>query len=117
MRVLVCGDRNWTNKLPIIRELGFLSKKIECVIEGEALGADSIARDIAEYVGIPVIKFPANWRKFGKAAGPIRNLQMIQEGKPDLVLAFHPDINTSKGTKNMVHLAKMHNIPVKVFSE
>ena len=47
------------------------------------------------------LAFPAEWKKHGKAAGPIRNRKMLQDGKPDLVLAFPG----GRGTANMVELA------------
>lgn len=52
--------------------------------------------------------FPANWKKFGKAAGPLRNVKMIEEGKPDVVIAFPG----GHGTANMVALAEASGIPV-----
>jgi len=52
--------------------------------------------------------FPADWGKYSKSAGYIRNKQMLAEGKPDLVVAFPG----GKGTANMVKLAKLANIPI-----
>ena len=57
--------------------------------------------------------FSAEWHKHGKAAGPIRNTLMLQQ-KPDLVVAFHDDIDSSKGTANMVKKARKANIEVRV---
>ena len=57
-----------------------------------------------------------NGEKYGKGAGSIRNCQMLNEGNPDLILAFHPDINSSKGTKNMVSQAIKSQIPVMLIS-
>jgi len=74
---------------------------ISCVIEGEAKGADTMAREWAEHSGISVEKYPADWDTYKRAAGPIRNKQMIDEGKPDVVIGFHQDLESSKGTKNM----------------
>ena len=104
MRVLICGDRNWKDGRAIKRELVKL-KSVQCVIEGEASGADTLGRIVAELLDIPVQPFPAQWKVYGMAAGPIRNRQMLAEGKPDLVLAFHPEIEKSRGTKNMVEQA------------
>jgi len=112
-KVLVCGDRNWTNGSLIY---GWLSKAKErgygTVIEGEARGADSLARNIAKELEMEVLPFPADWEKFHKAAGPIRNKQMLDEGKPDLVLAFHDNIDISKGTRDMINQAKRAGIKV-----
>ena len=116
MRVLICGDRNWTNQEMIEDKLAFLISIVYSpldilVIQGEARGADSLARLAAESLNIPVIKFPAQWDLYGRAAGPIRNKQMLEEGKPDMVLAFHDNIQASKGTKYMVMLARKAYIP------
>jgi|ERR1019366_1367921 hypothetical protein len=118
MRVLVCGDRNWNDDDAIRRELNrvladYVGESV-IVIEGEARGADSIGRVVAEDLGIDVKKFPADWEKYGNAAGPIRNQQMLDEGKPTYVLAFHNDITHSKGTADMVLRARKAGIPVKV---
>ena len=115
MRVLFCGDRNWTNYKVICDIMTYF--KPDVVIEGETKGADSLSRDAAEYFGIQVLKFPADWDKYGGAAGPIRNTQMLTEGKPDLVVAFHNDIKNSKGTLNMVNQARKQNIKVFVYTE
>ena len=114
MRVLVCGSRNWASHRAIYDALMKLhvEKKILYVIEGEARGADTIARVSAENLGIPVLRFPADWNKHGKAAGFIRNQQMLDEGKPDLVLAFWDGL--SRGTKNMIELAKKAGVPVEI---
>lgn len=114
-RVLVCGDRNWTNGRLIREHLQVLGAEV--VIEGEASGADSLARKAAEELGLEVVPFPANWKKFGRAAGPIRNQLMLDEGKPTYVLAFHNDIEHSKGTKDMVARARKAHIPVREVKE
>jgi hypothetical protein len=115
MRILFCGDRHWTNYKSICDVMADLNP--DAVIEGEAPGADSLARDAAEYFGIPVLPFHADWGQYGRAAGPIRNKQMLDEGKPDMVVAFHNDIQNSKGTLNMVKQARKQNIKVFVYTE
>ena len=117
-RVLICGDRNWVDIDLILRELSKIQQEVgvEVVIEGEATGADSGGRFAAERLGIPVLKFPALWVKHGRSAGPIRNRQMLNEGKPTLVLAFHPFIENSKGTKDMVEVAIKAGVHVRIFS-
>lgn len=112
-RLLVCGDRYWDDFKAVKREIK--RRMPDLVIEGEADGADSMARLAAEELGIPVQKFPAQWSKFGRAAGPIRNTQMLVEGQPTEVIAFHPNIASSKGTKNMVNQARKRNIPTTVY--
>jgi len=116
-KVLICGSRHWTNR-ELIRAW---VDKLKCwgyttVIEGEAPGADTIARQEAVIAGMHVIPVPANWAKYGRAAGPIRNTEMLSMD-PDLVVAFHEDITKSKGTKNMVQLARYYNVQTIVIDQ
>lgn len=115
MRALVCGDRNWVDLLLIRQTLVKFHPVV--VIEGEARGADKLGRKVAEGLGIPVLPFPANWKLYGKRAGMIRNTQMLDEGKPDIVLAFHNDIANSKGTSNMIMQATNRGIKVILITE
>ena len=115
MRILFCGDRNWTDYKVIADVIGELRPTV--VIEGEAKGADKMAQECAEYHGIEVLAFPAHWERYGAAAGPIRNRQMLDEGKPDMVVAFHNDIQNSKGTLNMVNQALKRGLPVQVYTK
>ncbi len=115
-RVLVTGDRHWEN-WPVIREELFNCAHMRVLIHGDCQsGADRIAREMAPLVceDVEIIAYPADWNHHGLAAGPIRNRRMRDEAKPDFVLAFHSDITKSKGTKNMVFLAREAGIPVKI---
>lgn len=105
LRLLVCGDRNWTDGDFIYDMMVDFSQEVT-IIEGGARGADTLARRAAEYIGLAVIEFPADWNHNGVAAGPIRNRQMLTDGKPDVVWAFHDNIEDSKGTIDMLLLAK-----------
>lgn len=116
MKVLICGDREWTNISMIRRELEKLPKNT-LIIHGAARGADSIADKVARELGFKKpIKYPADWTKYGKGAGPIRNREMLKED-PDLVLAFHNSIENSKGTKDMIEISKERGIKVILFSK
>jgi hypothetical protein len=115
---LICGDRFWNNfqlLFDTVKKL-YAVHVIECIIEGEARGADTMARLADNKLGIKVLPFPAHWDKFGKSAGPIRNRQMITEGKPTLVLAFHDDITKSRGTADMLRVAISVKIPARLFT-
>jgi hypothetical protein len=114
MKVLVCGDRFWTDKDKIRARLAQLPAGT-IILHGAARGADSIAAGIAQSLGFEVRAFPADWNKHGKAAGPIRNREMLNE-KPDLVIAFHPNLAQSKGTKDTVGEAKRRGIPVELIA-
>ncbi|MDE1838136.1 MAG: DUF2493 domain-containing protein [Euryarchaeota archaeon] len=115
MRLLICGSRDWTDGEKILHELATL-QCVDLVIEGEAPGADTLSRRAAEQLGIPVLPFPADWEKHGRAAGPLRNQRMLDEGRPDQVLAFTDDLNSSRGTAVMVACARRAGVPVHLIS-
>lgn len=112
MRILVTGDRNWSDRDAIERALRRCPDGPHILVHGAARGADRIAAEVAQALGWAVEAFPANWEKHGKAAGPIRNRQMLNEGTPQLVIAFHNDLANSKGTADMVRVAEKAGVPV-----
>lgn len=126
MRVVVTGDRHWDDKWIIERMLTAMADVADrvdedlVVIEGGARGADLIAQRWHEHGpeddGIVHVTVEAEWDVHGHRAGPIRNRRMIDEYEPDVVLAFHDDLNESKGTKNCVAYAKEKRIPVYLVS-
>ena len=112
---IVCGDRNWTSRSVIERELKNLDKDV-LVVHGDCRGADRIAGEVAASLGLRVLAFPAEWAEHGRAAGPIRNQRMLLEAGPFIVLAFHDDVESSRGTKNMISAAKARGVEVKLFT-
>lgn len=110
MRLLVCGGRDFDNDERVWTVLNSYDAdhKFTALIEGGASGADSAARRWARLGRLPVQTFKANWKKYGRAAGPIRNERMVLEGKPDIVIAFPG----GKGTRNMIDTARLHGIAV-----
>lgn len=116
MRILVCGSRDWDDWRGMLWFCRlFLNGDV--LIEGGAQGADSLARRAVEAHGYgTVLEYPADWGAHGRAAGPIRNQRMLDEGKPDVVWAFTDDLATSKGTADMVRRARKAGIPVYVVS-
>lgn len=113
MRVLVTGDRNWTDTVIMKKAIGSLSRG-DVVVQGEARGADSLARDFAKLRGLQVDSFPAKWDLHGRAAGPIRNQEML-DTNPDEVWAFHQNLAISRGTLDMVKRAKKKGTKVRYF--
>ena len=111
MKVLVCGSRDWVDWKLIRLVVSQLPK--DClVIHGGAAGADSMAGYVAKQLGLSVKVFPAQWDRFGRAAGYVRNIEMLDQN-PDLVIAFHD--GKSKGTKHSVMEAKKRNIKTSVY--
>lgn len=113
MRVLVCGDRDYTNENRIRHRLGeFYADSSITIIHGGRRGADMLGGKVADDFGYDVKVYPAD--EYGRA---IRNAKMLADSNPDLVLAFHDNICGSKGTWNMINLAKDAGIPVLVVAE
>ena len=118
MKILVCGDRNWNNAEAMARELMYLSTRGDItIIHEDCRGADKMAREVAAIMGFTVIAVPAEWEKYGRRAGHVRNKKMFDENRPDLVLAFHEHINESKGTKHMIEYAKKKGCPTRLVAE
>jgi hypothetical protein len=105
-RVLVCGGREFNDYELLVEELSLILPDV--IIHGAARGADSLAGEFAEAMKIPTEVYPADWNKYGKRAGYLRNVQMLEEGKPDLVVAFPG----GKGTAMMINLAKKAGVEV-----
>lgn len=116
MKILVCGDRNYSAIWTIYDVLSKLDRN-SIIIHGNARGADIMGATIAKSLGFKnVIPFEAEWDKYGKAAGPIRNRQMLDEN-PDLVIAFHDNIKNSKGTKDCLKEAEKRGIKTILISK
>lgn len=107
MRLLVCGGRTFDEWRKLADTLDALEKP-DVLIQGGASGADRLAIKWAETRGVPIITFPANWKR-GKAGGPERNAFMLKEGKPDLVIAFPG----GRGTYDMVCRARGAYVEVR----
>ena len=110
MRLLVTGSRHFQDAELVLRKITEYDPDV--IIEGGASGADSLAVRAGIQLGIFVEQYHANWEKYGRAAGPLRNQEMLDRGKPDVVLAF--PLKDSKGTWDMVKRAKDAGIPVEV---
>jgi hypothetical protein len=104
VKVLVCGGRDYVDQAALNDVLDSLDLQapITQVIHGGARGADHMAGVWASGAGVWVRIFRADWGTHGKAAGPIRNQRMLDEGKPDLVVAC----SGGTGTADMVRRAQ-----------
>lgn len=128
MRILICGGRDFTNEHalfsvmdgiidywwprmePISGPPGFRDRNPPEIISGMARGADTLAVKYAKDRRLALHPFPADWEKHGSKAGYLRNCQMLEEGKPDLVVAFPG----GKGTAMMVRLSEQAGVKVIV---
>ena len=87
------------------------TKKI-IFLSGHCSGADEMAEKYAKEKGYVLEIYPADWKKYGKAAGPKRNKEMVE--KSDIIIAFWD--GKSKGTKNLIDLAKKKDIQIKIYN-
>ena len=115
-RILVTGSRNWADRLVIgeaIRKAcdNAVTPGRIVIVHGAAPGADSIAEDWGRRWGMITEAHPANWDRYGKAAGPRRNAEMVALGA-DICLAF--PLGESRGTRGCIALAEKAGIPVVV---
>ena len=115
-RILVCGGRDYPHKEKVFDALGLVCGGLypePVIISGGARGVDQFAAEYAAMCCYEYIEFRANWCEYGKASGPIRNQRMLDECKPDIVMAF-PGGN---GTRDMVNRARLAGIPVNEYKE
>lgn len=113
---LICGGRDFDNLRLFNDAMGHLAHAIgfpQLIIEGGATGADRMARHWGFDHEILSISYNPNWRDHGKAAGPIRNQRMIDEGKPDRIIAFPG----GRGTADMVRRARAALLPIVLVEE
>lgn len=110
MRVLVCGGRNYAEQDAVFHALTMIDQGqgIDWIIHGACpTGADAHAEAWA-LDWRPVQGWPADWAKYGRAAGPIRNAEMVRGSGADIVLAFPG----GSGTADCVRQARAHGIEV-----
>lgn len=121
--ILITGARDWTDAVAIKNVLEPYKNKRVLLIHGDCRGVDKLAGNAAKDLGFSLSVKPANWTKYGRAAGPIRNKEMVNEalayqkaGISTIVLAFHDDLSTSKGTKQCVGQAEKAGLEIILYS-
>lgn len=117
-RLLVTGSREWKDELVVAREVYAAWRELSphtlpgltTLVHGGATGADTIAGRFAHCWGWPVEVHAADWNRYGKRAGYVRNAEMVNLGA-DLCVAFILD--GSKGATMCADLAEKAGIPVR----
>lgn len=115
-RILICGDRNYQNEKIIYNVIKEFDKDT-VIIHGNCRGVDKLAGKVGENLGMKIEVYDADWNRYGKGAGPIRNKQMLVQGKPTLVIAFHKNYENSKGTKNMIKQANNDGLFIILYDD
>ena len=118
-KVIIAGSRDFDNfisaeynLLSFFKAFGIHGTDIE-IISGGAHGADKIGEQFAKKYNIKLTVFPAQWDKYGKSAGIIRNAEMAQYAKDGILFAFWD--GESHGTKNMIDTAKRNEMTAVIF--
>lgn len=112
MKVIIAGGRDFNHLQALCDNCDkILSNQTNIeVVSGTAKGADTLGEVYADLRGYDVTKFPADWDKYGKGAGYIRNKEMAEYA--DALIAFWD--GKSRGTKNMIDLARGKGLKVRV---
>lgn len=110
MRLLVCGGRAYADRAKVFAALDRVDgrRPVSVLIHGAARGADTLAAEWAAARGVAIEPYPADWKMLGLIAGPMRNMQMLIEGKPEGVVAFPG----GRGTSDMVRRAEAAGVKV-----
>lgn len=117
MKLLIAGSRSYPETPEMIRLMLimtasiFENNEVTEIISGGAKGIDKLAEKLASIKGIPFREFPADWLIYGKAAGPIRNKQMVEYCDRAIIVWD----NISKGTKSTIDLLKGSGKPYTVY--
>ncbi|AMC11907.1 hypothetical protein Lupro_11805 [Lutibacter profundi] len=115
MKLIIAGGRNFTDYKKLCQICDQLLQdqtNIEIVSGAYYKGADKLGKQYAKEHNYPIKQFPANWKQYGKAAGPKRNKEMANYA--DSLIAFWD--GKSKGTKNMIDLAEQVGLKVRIFN-
>ena len=119
MKIIIAGGRDFNNYNVLCAILNSMRKlpmyygpKLEEIVSGDAKGADTLGAYWAIEHNIPVKHFPAEWDKYGKSAGFIRNAEMAEYA--DALIAFWD--GKSKGTRHMIKTMQMKKKPYRVFN-
>lgn len=116
VRVIVCGGRDFQNRSLCFESLESVLSAYESleIVSGHAKGVDTFGEEYAKEHGIKVSIFKPDWKQYGRAAGPIRNRQMLEYALETsaVIVAFWDGV--SKGTKNMIEQAKKAGATVHV---
>jgi hypothetical protein len=108
MKTILAGSRDFKD-YELLRKV-CKEEYITEIVSGTAKGADLLGEQFATEFEIAVKRFPAEWNKYGKGAGHKRNAQMAEYA--DALIAFWD--GNSKGTKNMIELAKMKGLKIRI---
>jgi len=113
-KLIVAGSRDFNDYKFLSEKLDHLLKNITDSIEivcGKAKGADTLGEEYAKEKGYAIKYFPADWDKHGRSAGPIRNGEMGRYANACVVFWK----NNSRGSENMIDVARIYKLKLRVY--
>ena len=115
IRIIVAGGRDFDDYDLLSSVLtDYIASKKVVIISGTARGADALGERFAADNGLEIRLFPADWNKYGKSAGIIRNCEMANYAGQDTGILFAFWDGKSRGTKHMITVAKKRGLEVHV---
>lgn len=111
VRTIIAGSRHLTDPELVERAVIASGFKISVVLSGRARGIDQLGEGWAKKNGTPVELYPANWNEHGRAAGPLRNREMVS--KAEALIAVWDGV--SRGTEDCIAEARRRGLKVFVF--
>lgn len=121
MKIIVAGPRDFKNKNTVYNGISLVLQRLKDtygelnnleIVQGGANGVDALALQYAQENHIPYKTFNADWNKYNRAAGPIRNEQMAKYG--EVLIAFKNQEHPTRGTENMIKTASKYNLKIFV---
>ena len=114
-RVIIAGTRTFDDYGLLCRHTDYKLSKIRMerrivIVSGAAKGADALGEEYARARGYKLVRYPADWERYGKAAGPIRNDLMARNA--DALIAYWD--GKSSGTLNMIETARNYGLKISI---
>ena len=121
MKIIIAGPRDFKNKNVVYTGISLVLQRLKDtygelnnleIVQGGANGVDALALQYARENHITYKTFNADWNKYNRAAGPIRNEQMAKYG--EVLIAFKNQEHPTRGTENMIQTASKYNLKIFV---
>jgi lactate dehydrogenase-like 2-hydroxyacid dehydrogenase len=110
MKTIIAGSRDGITYDDVVKAMEKCPWQPTEIVSGKARGVDTIGEQWAKENNIPVVEFPANWKKYGKRAGYLRNEQMAEYA--DALVAVWD--GSSKGTAHMIRIAEEKKLKIHI---
>ena len=116
-KVIITGSRDYEITKQLVNFSVFVCSRASCIVHGNSGNIDLLFDKTAKDMSVDVIPYDAEWKKYNKSAGPIRNAKMLDENLDSIVIGL-PNTSSKKnsGTWNCLDLAKERNMETYIYS-